>query len=113
MFTVLADTGLRHNEMCRLRWDGIDLEQRTITTWRKKNEVQSVIRMTGRLYAVMKRRSQFNRHPVWVFTNRKRNRHRSDITTKLNAVLRRAGTNKTVHKLRSTYATKLLRAGPT
>ena len=52
-------------------------------------------------------------HPRWVSTNRKRNNHRSLSTVTVNAVIRKSGVDHSVHRLRHTFATNILKEGMT
>ncbi len=113
LLIVLLDTGCRHNEVARLQWSKIDLGAKTIDVWRKKTEMESVMPMTERLYAVLKRRAEAKRHDKWVFTNRFATGHRRDDTSYLNKLLNDAGVDYTVHEMRHTYASRLLKAGMT
>ena len=110
---MLLDTGARYNEIARLRWDAVDLERKTIELWRGKTKSASYIYMSDRVHRVLQRRSIGKMHPQWVFTNWNRTSHRSDNTTYLNQVLRAAGVPYTIHTLRHTFATKMLKAGMT
>ena len=52
-------------------------------------------------------------HERWVFTNWDRTSHRTDNTTYLNQVIKDSGVPYTVHTLRHTFATRMLKAGIT
>jgi len=108
---VLIDTGMRHNELCRLEWRSINLQNKTIEVWRKKTDEPSLIVMTNRVHQVLQRRSENKKHDKWVFTNQDHTNHRRDSTTYLNELLIKAGVTITTHELRHTFASKLLGMG--
>jgi integrase len=111
IFKLLLDTGMRHNELCRLEWNKIDFGNRTMNVYRKKTKTWSLIDMTNRVHQVLSRRAETKKHEKWVFTNQKKTGHRRDSTTHLNEVLVKAGLPSTTHQLRHTYASNLLQSG--
>jgi integrase len=113
IFKVLIDTGLRHNELCRLEWSRIDLNAKTIDVFRKKTGTSTKLQMTNRVHEVLQRRFENKKHEKWVFTNEAMDDHRRDATTYLNEVLYKAGLPYTVHQLRHTTASQLLARGMT
>lgn len=113
VLVMLIDTGARYNEICLLEWEQIDLKRRKIELWRKKNEVESYINMTDRVFEVLSRRSKNKLHAKWVFTNWKRTSHRGFQTNYLNILLKKIGIPNTLHHIRHGFATKLLKAGMT
>lgn len=111
LFVTLLDTGMRCNEVCRLEWNKIDFSTGMIEIFRKKNGVPSLIKMSNRLQVVMQRRAENKNHEKWVFTNGDMTTHRRDATGYMNHVLKKAGVPATVHLMRHTAASRLLRAG--
>jgi site-specific recombinase XerD len=69
--------------------------------------------MTDRVHRLLQRRVESKMHETWVFTNWERTSHRTDNTTYLNQTIKAAGVPYTVHTLRHTFATKMLKAGMT
>lgn len=110
---LLLDTGARYNEIARLEWNSIDLKRKTIELWRGKTRTASLVYMTDRVHQILQRRSESRNHDQWIFTNWDRTSHRTDNTTYINQVIQSAGVPYTVHTLRHTFATKMLKAGMT
>ena len=110
---MLLDTGARYNEIAKLEWKTVDLARKSIELWRGKTKSASFVYMTDRVHRILQRRAGTRMHERWVFTNWERTSHRTDNTTYLNQTMKAAGVPYTVHTLRHTFATKMLKAGMT
>lgn len=110
---MYLDTGARYCEIARLEWSQVDLKNKTIELWRNKTETESFIRMTDRMHQILQRRAENKMHERWIFTNWKRTNHRSGNTSYINQAIRKSGVDRSVHKLRHTFATKMLKEGLT
>lgn len=110
LVVLLLDTGARYGEIANLEWRQIDLDKRLIRLWRPKVRNESVLFMTGRVYAILDARS---RGPTtkYVFMN-KRGGARGYAAVSIRKALNRAGlTDCTIHTLRHTHATRLIQNG--
>jgi integrase len=110
---MYLDTGARYCEIARLEWNQIDLKRKTIELWRNKTDTESFIHMTDRVHQILQRRAEQKKHDRWVFTNWKRTGPRRQSTVYLNDAIRKSGIDRTVHQLRHTFATKMLKEGMT
>lgn len=109
---ALLDLGCRVGEATVLKWKYIDLKNRTIHLWRHKNKTESILRMTDRLYDVMKRRSDGRLHDEWVFPNEALDGPKPTSSHAITNAFKRAGLNGfSVHSLRHTLASRLADAG--
>lgn len=110
---MYLDTGARYCEIARLEWNQVDLKNKTLELWRTKTDTESFIHMTDRVHRILQRRTENKMHNRWVFTNWKRNGPRRESTVYLNEAIKKSGIDRTVHQLRHTFATKMLKEGMT
>lgn len=110
LVVILLDTGARYNEIASLKWEQVDLANRSIRLWRSKVGNESVIFMTKRVFEIFARRSR-RKTSSFVFTNSKGGPRGYSVIA-IRKAIRRAGlTNCTVHTLRHTHATRLIQNG--
>jgi integrase len=107
---VAVDTGMRRGELMRLRWNDIDLDQRTILVKDTKNKEDRSIPMTDRVYDVLSlaysenRASELPTLEVWGVS--------ADIRQLLTRVGKRVGIEMAImHRLRDTFGTRLADKG--
>lgn len=107
---LLIDTGARYSEIANIAWKDIDLPRGEIRLWRNKVQNESVIYMTDRVEAVLRRR-QVERNTPTVFAN-KAGEKRGYSAIAIRKAFRRAGLKDcTIHTLRHTHATRLVQNG--
>ena len=107
---LLLDTGARYSEIAKIKWDQIDLEDRSIRLWRPKVSNESIIYMTSRVFDVLSKRNE-TRNNQYVFTNRSGG-HRGPTCTGIRKAYKRAGLlDCTIHTLRHTHASRLFQNG--
>lgn len=122
LVTFLLDTGCRYSEAATMPWANIDLNARTIHLFRSKVQNESYVYMTERMHKMLERRLEHKRRGVaFVFQNKAGNA-RGYATKAIRKAIDRAGLNRsdivrakggrvTLHTLRHTYASKLVREG--
>jgi len=113
---VAVGTGLRKNDLLRLRWDEVNFDEDLVAKIAEKNEELVVIPMTPEvrqtLWAIHE--TDGKKHKDYVFINRKTGRPYGDIKTAFRAALRRAGLKGRgykFHDLRRTYASTMYKEG--
>lgn len=120
MIIILVDTGMRYSELSNLTWSSIDKDNKTINVYRYKVDKEGLITTTNRVRSILSRRRQTE--DVYVFSHRdNKNKPRPHSTKAIMRAADRAGLNSehsvsrygrfTVHSLRDTFATRLVKAG--
>jgi integrase len=110
LVVVLLDTGARYTEIASIKWTQIHLDQREIHLWRPKVQNETILYMTDRVHAILKRRSATRDGP-YVFRNKKGG-PRGYASQAIRRALHRSGlTDCTIHTLRHTLASRLVQNG--
>jgi len=118
----LLDTGCRYSEAANIPWSSINIEQRTIHLYRSKVSNEDSLYMTNRLHEVLLRRYRERRLcGRYVFEN-KSGDARGYCPQSIKKAIERAGLNAadvvqekggrvTLHTLRHSFASKMVREG--
>ncbi|WP_322105254.1 site-specific integrase [Paraburkholderia sp. J41] len=118
----LLDTGCRYSEVANIPWSAINIDASTISLYRSKVRNEDVLHMTSRLETILRRRWEERRTGQrYVFEDRTGN-ERGYSTKSIKKAIERAGLNDaalvrerggrvTLHTLRHTFASKLVKAG--
>jgi integrase len=119
---MLLDTGCRYSEAANIPWSAINLDASTVSIYRSKVNNEDVLYMTSRLRAVLTRRfAERQSGSRFVFEN-KSGKARGYAAQAIKKAMDRAGLNDpdvvsekggkvTMHTLRHSYASKLVRNG--
>lgn len=108
---LLLDTGARYSEIAELKWNAVDLGDCAISLYRPKVRNQSVLPMTDRVAAILKRRYDERGDSEHVFTA-KDGGARNYCPKALQTACKKAGIEGvTFHILRHTAASRLAQAG--
>lgn len=107
---MALNTGMRRGEILNLKWSDIDMDSRTITLRRTKNNEIRMIPINKELHNVLVSLGQ-QTDGNYVFPNSDGKPY-GDIKTGFKGALRRAGIkNFRFHDLRHTFASRLVMAG--
>lgn len=119
---MLLDTGCRYSEVANLPWSRVNLEVGSLSIYRSKVNNEDVLYMTSRLKDVLTRRlSERTGNGRYVFEN-KAGKARGYAAQAIKKAMDRAGLNDpevvqekggkvTMHTLRHSYASKLVKNG--
>jgi integrase len=110
----LLDSGGRYHEITHLEWKDVNLQAGVMFVRQWKTGKRHTIFMTDRVKAILTSRAAEPTHEKWVFPNDERNDHRPYHNMWFQRAVERAGiTGKKIrfHKLRSTFASKLVQNG--
>ena len=122
LVVCLLDTGCRYSEAANIPWTAINLDEGTIDLYRSKVGNEDRLHMTNRLKAVLQRRFAERRvGGRYVFENKAGN-ERGYCTQAIKKAIDRAGLNApdvvrekggkvTMHTLRHSFASKLVKQG--
>lgn len=109
----LLDTGGRYHEVTHLSWKDVDLANGQMLLRQFKTNKTTTVYMSDRIKQVLQSRSANKTHQTWVFPNDELTDHRPYHNAWFDRAVKRAGIDKkiTFHKMRSTYACKLVQNG--
>lgn len=107
---MALNTGMRRNEILRLKWENVNIEYRKIQIINSKNNQLRVIPINNRLYQELNELYK-QRHGVYVFEGSNGMPYK-DIKTAFHSALRRAEIeNFHFHDLRHTFGSQLVMSG--
>lgn len=110
LVVLLLDTGARYSELANIRWQSIDLRERSIRLWRPKVQNESVLFMTERTYSILARRWE-TRASEYVFSSKSMGPRGYSAIAIRKAMNRAALSDCSIHTLRHTHATRLIQNG--
>lgn len=111
LFLFLIDTGFRLMEAVEIDWHGIDMINRRIEVFRTKTKTVSTVPMSGRVYDLLKRRSNAQRpFGSMEFAVKYLRKVISEVCNKDQRQVETRG-KATIHSLRDTYATRMRKRG--
>lgn len=119
---MLLDTGCRYSEAANLPWTAVNLEAGTLNIYRSKVNNEDVLFMTDRLREVVARRRAESRSDARYLFENKSGTARGYAAQGIKKAIDRAGMNDpdvvkekggrvTMHTLRHSYASKLVKNG--
>ena len=95
-------TGLRKSEACALRWENVDLKDKTLTILETKNNETLVLPLSDFLYDMLSWRHK-TYGGEWVFPGEGKSGHLQEPKKALHRVTKKTGIKFTIHDLRRTY----------
>lgn len=122
LVVFLLDTGCRYSEAANLPWSAVHLETNTIHLFRSKVRNEDVLYLTDRLKQVLQRRWEQRRQGQRYLFENKLGQERGYAPQAIRKAIDRAGLNDpnvvkekggkvTIHTLRHSYASKLVKLG--
>jgi len=103
-FIFVLFTGMRRNEALTLKWEDIDLKDKTFTVEETKNHEELALPLTWLLLEVLERRKNDNGNP-YVFEGESPNSHLSPPKKQIEKAREIIGFHFTNHDLRRTFTT--------
>ena len=110
---TLLDTGARYNEIATLKWEHVNLEQKTVHLYRGKVGNESVLYMTDRLHKLLKQRWETRKATAQIYVFEALDKGPRKYTkTHFDKICENAKLEGvTYHILRHTHASRLVQAG--
>lgn len=96
-------TGLRKSEACALRWENVDLKDKTLTIPETKNNETLVLPMSDFIYDMLSWRHKEYGHSEWVFPGEGKSGHLQEPKKALHRITKKTGIKFSLHDLRRTY----------
>ena len=110
-FHVLLFTGLRKGEASRIRWEDVDLENRTLLIPETKNKRLHALPLSNHLHQIFTHRFQY-RVNEWVFPSvRSEGGHLVEPKSAMRRIVSLSGVEFTFHDLRRTFSTEHAKIG--
>jgi integrase len=103
--TLLLFTGLRRSEAIGLRWEYIDLNDRTLTVPDTKNHEPLILPLSDFLHRLLAGRKETLNGSEWVFPGRVPGQHLVEPKKMIRRVRDVSGVHFTLHDLRRTFIT--------
>jgi integrase len=112
LLLFLLHVGCRFSEASEMKWNQIELAARTILVLRKKRGVNNTLVMSDQVHSMLTRRKAAATDE-WVFSSKKKfnNNHNWLLAAAKRASLDISGTPITLHTMRHTYASRMLKSG--
>jgi integrase len=110
---LLFQTSARYSEILALTWDQIDFDKKLIQLHRTKVDNTSYIAMTDTAYTVLKSMSESeHKNSTWLFPHKTKDGPRKHPSPAIRTAMDLIGCEgKTVHDIRRTVASRLVRSG--
>ena len=104
VFIFILFTGMRRNEVLKMKWEDIDFKDKTFTVGKTKNHEGLRLPLTWILLEILERRKNDNGNP-YVFEGEKPNSHLSPPKKQIEKARELIGFHFTNHDLRRTFTT--------
>lgn len=102
---LLLFTGMRRSEAARLRWENVDLNDRTFSVPLTKNHDCLTLPMSDYLFDLFERRREVAGENPWLFPGDGKSGHLEEPRKFIQQVRRNSGVDFTLHDLRRTFIT--------
>jgi integrase len=96
-------TGMRRSEITSLKWDYLDLVERTLTIPKTKNGEQLQLPLADHLVRLFRQRQALVGQSEYVFPSRSKSRHVTEVKSMVDRIRSASGVDYTLHDLRRTF----------